>query len=261
MTDVSRGGFAVRTVDQADEISRRFGAEAEILDEGWNVTPDGYFDRKILVRTPNGIISEIQIWSPEVLKTKKSIGHDLYKRRRATEDPELAEDLRDQMRAAYRDALAREDQSFQDLVGISKLPNVPANADLNEASSGITRPVLETSAASTETQLPPGSRMATASVAEREMAGRPSQLTNIIDDTSTADIDIGSRPVNPDRLFDDIETDQLMEGIDLDEEISLEVAVDPQSGEPAVATVTMRDVKRMVDEEDAIIQRLEFCTR
>lgn len=261
MTDVSRGGFVVRTVDQADEISRRFGKDAEILDEGWNVTPDGYFDRKILVRTPNGIISEIQIWSPEVLKTKKGVGHDLYKRRRATEDPELAEALRNQMRAAYRDALAREDQSFQELVGISKLPNVPANADLNEASSGITRPVLETSAASTETQLPPGSRMATASEADMDIAGRPSQLTNIMDDTSRADIDIGSRPVNPDRLFDDIETNELMEGIDLDEEISLDLAIDPDTGEAVAATVTMRDVRRMVEEEDAIIERLEFCTR
>lgn len=268
MTDVSRAGFIANTAEQANEISRRFGKDAEILDEGWSIAPTAFADRKILVRTPSGIISEIQIWSPEMYKAKFSAdnkfgqrGQDLYTEWRNATDENVRMDLTQKQRELYSDALNREDQSFKEVFGISKLPKVPENLDLNEASSGIILPVSQTSAASTPTQLPPGSSMATASIGEYAIAGRPSQLTSSIVDTSKMDIDIGSRPVNPDRLFDDIETNELMEGIDLDEEISLDVVVNPETGEPAVATVTMRDVRRMVEEEDAIIQRLEFCTR
>lgn len=85
-------------------------------------------------------------------------------------------------------------------------------------------------------------------------------------DQLTIDMFENQAPVAPTRaqedlLFDDVQADELMEGIDLDEEISLDLAIDPDTGEAVAQTMTMRDVKRMVDEEDAIIQRLEFCTR
>jgi hypothetical protein len=51
MTDISRAGFVINKASDADEIANRLAQNAEILDEGWAVTPAGYFDRKILVRS------------------------------------------------------------------------------------------------------------------------------------------------------------------------------------------------------------------
>ena len=242
MTDISRGGFIVNTAEDADAIVARFGRDAEILDEGWNFTPAGYFDRKILVRTPNGIVSEIQIWSPKVLAAKQKTGHKLYTKMRESKDPAEIESLSIQMRELYANALRSEDQSFRSLSGIDNLPKVDSNADINAASSGITRPVSKTSGPSTGVQSPPGSSIATASVGEVEIAGRPSQLTNIIDDTSDSSLDITSADVN------------------LDLEVPVGTRVNIDTGEVTVRTSTLRDLKLEMAKEQAVIDRLEFCT-
>ena len=243
MTDISRGGFVINKADDADAIVARLGSDAEILDEGWAFTPEGYFDRKVLVRTPNGIVSEVQIWSPKVLDAKNKTGHKLYKRMRASKDPAEAEDLAMQMRELYSNALKAEDQSFRALSGIDSLPKLGSNADINAASSGITRPELKTSGPSTGVQGPPGLRTATASVGEMDIAGRPSQLTNIIDDTSDIDLDI---TLSPD--------------VNMDLEVPIGQRLNEETGLVESTTVTLRDLKGEMDSEDAMIARLEFCT-
>jgi hypothetical protein len=242
MTDISRGGFIINKAEDADAIVARFGRDAEILDEGWNFTPAGYFDRKILVRTPNGIVSEIQIWSPKVLAAKQKTGHKLYTKMRESKDPAEIESLSIQMRELYANALRSEDQSFRSLSGIDNLPKVASNADINAASSGITRPVSKTSGPSTGVQAPPGSSIATASVGEVEIAGRPSQLTNIIDDTSDFNLDIASANVNPDF------------------EVPVGQRLNPDTDEVEIVSMSLRDLKGLMDEEDAMVRRLDFCT-
>jgi hypothetical protein len=243
MTDISRGGFVINKADDADAIVARLGSDAEILDEGWAFTPEGYFDRKVLVRTPNGIVSEVQIWSPKVLDAKNKTGHKLYERMRVSKDPAEAEDLAMQMRELYSNALKAEDQSFRALSGIDSLPKLGSNADINAASSGITRPELKTSGPSTGVQGPPGLRTATASVGEMDIAGRPSQLTNIIDDTSDIDLDI---TLSPD--------------VNMDLEVPIGQRLNEETGLVESTTVTLRDLKGEMDSEDAMIARLEFCT-
>tara|TARA_R110002124_G_scaffold182326_1_gene349741 strand:+ start:2569 stop:5712 length:3144 start_codon:yes stop_codon:yes gene_type:complete len=242
MTDISRGGFIINKAEDADAIVARFGRDAEILDEGWNFTPAGYFDRKILVRTPNGIVSEIQIWSPKVLAAKQKTGHKLYKKLRKSKDPAEIESLSIQMRELYSNALRSEDQSFRSLSGIDNLPKVASNADINAASSGITRPVSKTSGPSTDVQAPPGSSIATASVGEVEIAGRPSQLTNIMDDTSDLNLDITSADVN------------------LDLEVPVGQRLNPDTNELESVSMTIKDLRTMINEEDTMMKRLEFCT-
>ena len=249
MTDISRGGFVINKAEDADAIVARFGRDAEVLDEGWNFTPAGYFDRKLLVRTPNGIVSEIQIWSPKLLAAKQETGHKLYDKMRNAKDPAEAETLSLQMRELYANALKSEDQSFRSLSGIDNLPKLASNADINAASSGITRPVLKTSGPSTGVQAPPGSSIATASVGEVEIAGRPSQLTNIIDDTSDANLDITLPDVKSGDIFDD-----------MDLEVPVGQRFNEETGLVESTTMTMRDLKAQLDAEDSMITRLEFCT-
>ena len=199
MTDISRAGFVINKVEDADAIAARFAKDAEILDEGWSVTQEGYFDRKILVRTPNGLISEIQIWSPNLIEAKRAKGHDLYKKMRSSTDKAEIDQLVQDMRQLYAEALAKEDQSFLNLVGMEKAPNVLSNIDLKAISDAITRPDVNTSAPSTAVQASPGTSKAIASLGENDTAGLPSQSQSVLESsmgiTSKDNIDIALNAV------------------------------------------------------------------
>ena len=249
LTDISRAGFIVAKQEQSDEIVKRFGQEAEVLDEGWSTTPAGYFDRKILVRTPNGLISEIQIWSPKLYDAKfKKGGEQLYTQYRDIEktNPKKAKQIAQKQRSLYAEAISQEDSSFLKVSGIGKLPKFRSNSDINAFSSGITRPVLKTSGPSTAVQEPPGVSIARASVTENEIAGRPSQSTSIRSDISeppTRDIIDPVSEVKPE---------------DFDIEIPVDLRV--EGDQIVTQTRTLRDVKAELDAEDALINRLGVCS-
>jgi len=71
MTDIVRGGFALKNEEDAEVILARLSEEFEVYDEGYNITPVGYSDRKIMVRFPNGTVGEIQIWETHMLQAKE----------------------------------------------------------------------------------------------------------------------------------------------------------------------------------------------
>ena len=241
MTDISRGGFVLNKAQDADAIAARFAKDSEILDEGWGVNTHGYFDRKILVKTPNGLISEIQIWSPKLYNAKFSSdnrfgksGQDMYiESRNLNTSPTQRNKLIEQQKELYAEVLGKEDQSFLLLTGIENVPKRLSNADLNAISVATTRPESATSRPSTATQLPPGSRIATALVGEKEIAGRPSQSINIMDNTSELKISTISEDVN----------------------LDLEVPINETQ------TVTLRQLTEELNQEDAMIKRMEFCVR
>ena len=256
LTDISRAGFIVTKQEQSDEIVKRFGQEAEVLDEGWSTTPAGYFDRKILVRTPNGLVSEIQIWSPKLYDAKfKKGGDKLYTQYRAVEktNPKKAKQIAQKQRSLYAEAISQEDSSFLKVSGIGKLPKFRSNSDINAFSSGITRPVLKTSGPSTAVQEPPGVSIARASVTENEIAGRPSQSTSIRSDIS--------EPPTRDIIDPVSEVKAEEEGFNIDfnqEDLDLEIPFSFDAEGKAVGK-TLRDIKKDIDADDALIRRLEVC--
>lgn len=240
ITDVARGGFKINKAQDADSIAARFAKDLEILDEGWVVQPTGYFDRKILIKTPNGIVAEIQIWSPQLYDAKfnsnnrfKKSGTDLYIEQRKTTDVSKKLNLLTQQKIIYSEALSKENQSFVELFGRENFPKDPSNLARKSSSVDITPPVLKTSSASTEIQSPPGRTIATASNGDIDIAGRPSQLTNIIKDTSESKISTLSEDVN----------------------LDLEVPINETQ------TVTLRQLTEELNQEDAMIKRMEFCVR
>jgi len=46
----------------------------------------------------------------------------------------------------------------------------------------------------------------------------------------------------------------------MDLEVPLGERIDPETGDVLPATMTLRDLKAQMDQEDAMINRLEFCT-
>ncbi len=138
INDVVRGGFVIEKPAQADAIVAQLAQRFEVADEGWAVTAAGYFDRKIIVRFPNGQGGEIQLWHPDLLRGKEH-GHKLYVEARslAPDDPRLPA-LMEQQKAIYDDALEAAGPEWKALLGKGGSDgNLASNASLDSTRASI----------------------------------------------------------------------------------------------------------------------------
>lgn len=155
LTDIVRGGFIVKTPQDAEKvvaaIKARFG---EVVDEGWWMNGEGYFDRKLLVRFEDGTIGEVQFWHPDLLEAKDGAGHKLYEQQRglAPDDPKFLE-LRQQQRDLYLGAVRSTGEDWLPILSAMTsdlgdgLPTLGKTLSKAASESGL--PESRTSAAST----------------------------------------------------------------------------------------------------------------
>lgn len=201
MTDVIRGGFVVRSAEQASHVLQRLSETYRIFDEGWAETLVGYRDRKVLLQASDGTIAEIQMHEPNMLAAKKAGGHKLYQEARALKpgDPRLAE-LAKLQRELYSAASAKAGDFWKASEGSA---GSEPNLDLKSALAS-TDAVLATSKASTDRQAPLSTAQASSPEAET-IAGRPSQEVStsrsevdafVMGDVSKDNIRIGGVAVN-----------------------------------------------------------------
>jgi hypothetical protein len=189
LTDVVRVMFISGKPEFGDSVVRELAKHYDIFDEGWAMTPSGYFDRKVLVRFDDGMIGEVQIQEPHLTEAKmQKGGHLFYEHERALPpgDPKRAEWVQKQ-RDLYAEAVAAVDPAWVPI--IEGIGGKSGNAALN-ASSGMTRPLSPTSAESTSVQSSPGASTAKARTGD-QTAGRPSQSTNVTESIAQ-EIGIGS---------------------------------------------------------------------
>jgi len=187
ITDIVRGGFTVRTPDQGEKIVAALARQYRVLDEGWNMTEAGYFDRKVLVQFPDGTIGEVQIWHPDMLEAKSAQGHELYTAMRNLEadDPKYIELVKRQ-RALYADAAAKISDDWVPV--LSKLhadfaameAGRPASGNsLSKSTSETRRPESTTSAGLALRQSEPSAGRNQVP-AEPMIAGLDSQSKNVV---------------------------------------------------------------------------------
>lgn len=72
-TDIVRAGVTVDRPDEAEAVVTALAKNYEITDEGWKLYGGGYFDRKVLVKTPEGKTAEVQIFSREISEIKDDL--------------------------------------------------------------------------------------------------------------------------------------------------------------------------------------------
>ena len=84
LTDIIRAGVTVDMPDEADAVVKALSDNFKVKDEGWSAKPGGYFDRKVLVETPEGKTAEVQIWSREISGIKDQM-HEIYQKAREIE--------------------------------------------------------------------------------------------------------------------------------------------------------------------------------
>lgn len=181
LTDVVRGGFKVKTPADAEDIIEALARRWRVVDEGWNITQAGYFDRKVLVQFEDGTIGEVQIWHPDMPAAKKA-GHALYEQMRdlKPDDPRFME-LLDAQKALYLEAVAKSSDDWLPVISrlVDEMPGgkpASGNASSNAAGESLV-PESMISAADASRQSPPDAGMNQAEL-PLITAGRPSQSKN-----------------------------------------------------------------------------------
>jgi hypothetical protein len=106
VTDLARGGFVIDTPKQGEALAAEFAkAGLEVAEEPYKPTPAGYADKALQIRSPNGLIGEIQIVERGMYEAKNNGGgHATYKEQQKVDpktDPERFKELGDKMRAIY----------------------------------------------------------------------------------------------------------------------------------------------------------------
>lgn len=189
LTDVVRAMFVSGKPEHGDSVVQALAKTYDIFDEGWQVTPSGYFDRKILIRFDDGMIGEVQIQEPHLTEAKmKKGGHDFYEKERSLPpgDPEREKWVKKQQEL-YAAAVAEAGPEWAPI--IEGIGGRSGKAAL-KASSEITAPESPTSAESTSVQSSPGASTAKAREGD-QTAGRPSQFTNMTDEAISNEIGLG----------------------------------------------------------------------
>lgn len=175
VTDQVRAGFNTATPAQADQIAQRLGQKFQVIDEGWQTTPSGYFDRKLYIRFPDGMIGEVQMWPPGMLQSK-SAGHKLYEG--ARELPPwhpLVPEFNQAQGEVYEPVRAALSAEWKAVLGSGgTAPNVSPNLARES-----TEPLSPTSAALTSDHEPLTSAQASEGV---QKAGSPSQEQALMSD-------------------------------------------------------------------------------
>jgi len=263
MTDVARSGITILKPENVDEFLKRLNKKYHVIDEGFNFTDAGYFDAKAIVVMPDGQLAEFQFWPPGMLNAKEFAdlerfgypdlqgGHNLYEIER---DVTLPNDQREAAKSAmqklYGEVIDELPASFDSMLlsmgrarksAPSKTPKDSASAsDISGERSSIRMAEGEPGPA----QIPAAEFQTNADRLSSEIAASdvPSTLKNLTDDTS------------------EFSVDELTPSINLDDEIPFDLRVD-ENGEVISQTTTLRQIKEEIDQDQAMLDRLEGCIR
>jgi ddrB-like ParB superfamily domain len=121
ITDLARGGVTVNSPEAAQAIIGELASNKQlrIIDEGWKVYEDagGFFDRKLEVALPDGQVTEIQIWPPEIYAAKRNGGDAIYKRYRAASTLDEAKKIEAELLAFWAPVIAQLDERWAPVMG------------------------------------------------------------------------------------------------------------------------------------------------
>tara|TARA_R100000951_G_scaffold5601_1_gene6066 strand:- start:987 stop:5012 length:4026 start_codon:yes stop_codon:yes gene_type:complete len=290
ISDAARTGITARSVDESDAWVAALAKKFHIIDEGWTVTPDGYFDRKLIVVFDNGGLGEIQIWPPGMLEAKEfptrfdKSGHDYYDiSKDPGSSPSAISDAKEKMATLYGQVQSDLDRSFAQKLGFgaptAESQRSAASAEISSVRSlesvyraSSSDPVQPSSGPDQTRALEPSIATISPSLSLKNRNVSSYELTEAGDkdlipgvDVMTAQqviragsddlVQVDERTL-PQQDISDITDDIKTEDFDL--EIPVGLLAD-EEGTLSAATRTMRDIKKDLDAEDAMINRLGVC--
>jgi len=250
VTDAARGGIEAETNEIADAFVDALSKKYKLLDEGYAFTEAGYFDRKLTVIFEDGQLGEVQIWPAGMLEAKEAKGgHKLYQVYRDDAQPEdVRMAAKEGMQQIYSEVAANLSDSWKAVFSRQMSSGIDApNRAVREATTArVTSGDLSspsTSAALTEPQLPSSSSRLSITPGDVSMAGiDPSIRKNLIESSSDS-IDFAGQNVK----------------VNLDEEIPLDLRVDPETGDVVSQATTLRQIQDDIAQDQKMLDRLRGC--
>jgi len=297
LTDIIRAGFAVKEASDIPQIIEKISSRYEVLDEGIVVNAAGYIDQKLLVRFDNGLVGEIQLWSPHILAAKegaefvrdvfpkhlqeyvsdmnvplrKDSGHDLYERQRSLlEDGEIKpgkykefKALEKAMKDLYAEASRFSKTSSNDALESGRPESRISNGEIFSHSPG-----LDDARINQPDNPPSGGSTVT--------AGRPSQLKNaetslksnkVISDTSTDiiprndtdGIHLGDENIKELMEAELVEAQRILD--DSDGDFIIPISREDSRGQVGTDYVSAKKVFEDIAIEERVVNNLNLCMR
>ena len=299
ISDAARTGISARSMSESDAFVAGLAKQFNLIDEGWIVTGAGYFDRKLMVVFDDGGVGEIQIWPPGMLAAKENpskfgpSGHDMYDVwNNKNTSAEVRAKLEGQMKEIYAEVASKLDPSFAEKLGIAAptAPSTPATSPGSISSALSSDNVIPTSAgvpvqpdlalqqsaaspsmATMSESLFTKNRMIPSSgetLFELTPAGQQSLIPGVDVVTQQQIMQVaGSKPMRggtaalPEGgLFDQVAIMQrdLLDELQSTDTISVGLVQDT-NGNIVSQTMTMAEIKTMMDAEDQFIKQLGIC--
>lgn len=247
LTDVSRGGFIIETPEQAEDLAALLARHFDLVDEGWSRNPQQYVDRKMILRHENGMLTEVQIWTPRMFAAKKA-GTPLYDQARSLP---FGDPLRSELEERQIQIYSAASDEFASVAfgadGRSMRPKFRAKERANASASAKTLAELATSSSSTGDQPEPGAKSANAET------GAPASVVN-----STT----GRRSQSQNSVFmgNDPSGDTSKMGVARDEVKSLRASLDDLSFRLEDGTeVSASDLLDQIEDEVNLAEVLSLC--
>lgn len=263
LTDIVRLGVVVDAPAAADSLVTALSGRWRVIDEGWNTTDVGYFDRKLIVRLDDGLLAEVQLWPAAMLAAKKE-GHKLYEMRRVETDTARRAALLDEEKAYWENIQAALPEVWAAVkTGHPNLSSSAANI-LSASPREISRPSSVTSASLTDRQ--PFSGLSTSPSREvMTPASRLSQLNQRMSGIDAPPVEpariIGapSPPAKPTRAIDPAlhgEIDAILNEFGGDFELRI---IDTVDGAATERKVSVRQFLAEADDQAAAAAELLHC--
>ena len=299
ITDAARTGISVNTIAEADAFVAGLAKRFHLIDEGWIKTDAGYFDRKLMVVFDDGGIGEIQVWPPGMRDAKENpskfgpSGHDMYDIWNNPDTPlDVKAKLEAQMKELYGAVTDQLDASFKEKLGIgapiatSTAATLASGTSMARSSDSVIRassglppqplPNVQQSAslpsmATTSESLSTNNRMIPSydeAQFELTSAGQQALIPGVDVVTQQQIMQVaGSKPLRggtaalPEGgLFDQVAIMQrdLLDELQSTDTISVGLMQDA-NGNIVSQTMTMAEIKTMLDAEDKFIEQLGIC--
>ena len=299
ITDAARTGISVNTIADADAFVAGLAKRFHLIDEGWIKTDAGYFDRKLMVVFDDGGLGEIQVWPPGMRDAKENpskfgpSGHDMYDIWNNPDTPlDVKAKLEAQMKELYGAVTDQLDASFKEKLGIgapiatSKAATLASGTSMARSSDSVIRassglppqplPDVQQSAslpsmATTSESLSTNNRMIPSydeAQFELTSAGQQALIPGVDVVTQQQIMQVaGSKPLRGGNaampeggLFDQVAIMQrdMIDELQATDTISVGLVQDA-NGDIVPQTMTMAEIKTMLDAEDEFIKQLGIC--
>jgi hypothetical protein len=254
IADVARTGLTAHSIADADAFVADLAQRFDLVDEGWNVTAEGYFDRKLIVIFEDGQLGEIQIWPPGMLAAKEERGgHKLYEiaRDKAQSAEARAQAVAD-MRILYAEVAQSLDPSFAQKLGIDA-PRAASTSAASASDSSVARSSRASSSAnaregSSGDQEPSRPSSFATPASERAANSDPSNFTSFMGEgpfsnQDTLNMGAAGQDVNSARAA--------LDGLDDFADVPIEL--------PDGTTVSVRDVLADLEADTAFDAFIQAC--